>query len=485
MITAVPRGGLPGISRAIRQINERAAEFAGRANELLFLTGEPGTERALLARGVHELSGRSGHPFVRLTANWKLPPDFSEQLASASGGTVFVNLLREFQVDMQYTFLELAMDRTFTDPLSGDSHEADVRLVLTTTLDLQTLFARSPLLPELRDLLMGSHLLIPPLRERREDIPALVRYALQRARETGQSKAQDVDRQVLSVFRAHIWPGNAEELLLVAAQAALKAAGPVVTFDDLPEDFLNLLAPETIRRAKALGAGKPEAWSERARLVAGTTPELAAVSSDIDRMEAEDSGVPGEAEILEAMTTVLEKEEGLDGAGAWPGAEDRPGEDEGSDAHPAVEGAAAETREMLRVASRLYAQSALLARQMQGPLPPATETAREIMARRRNPLPLTPEAEEELTRGLEEILTLRRQLAILNQRERDSALTIRDLLQRLELAYANSESEEVGFLSSKIAEIDAIVERITERLPKISEDLQSSIRRLLVRKQEV
>src|SRR5690606_8985478 len=96
------------------------------------------------------------------------------------------------------------------------------------------------LLPELTDLLATCHLDIPPIRDRPEDIPALVRYATARAVETGRSRAASANAQVLALFRQWHWPGNAEDLLLVTAEAALNSTGTEITLEDLPAEFMKM-----------------------------------------------------------------------------------------------------------------------------------------------------------------------------------------------------------------------------------------------------
>jgi len=513
MNTAQAPAFLPGISRAIRDINTQIQDYARRPEDLVFLTGEPGTERVLAARLLHRHSPRHEKAFVRILATWHLPPDFADHLAGASGGTVLISLVREFPVDMQYTLLELALDRTFTDPMTGEIRETDVRLILTTALELETLFERAPILPDLREMLTSSHIDIPAIRERREDIPALVRFALQRTRETGQSQAERIDRQVLALFRAYAWPGNAEQLLLVAAQAALKATGPVVTLDDLPEDFVNMLPSSIVTLARSIestaaitGAGEEEEEEKAEQASEGEgigaeaphdaptpIPAEAFISHERVTKQGREAGSASQLPDLKSdaadasetpeMVAEAQKTPAASSEGTRP-EEKLPVGSQPDEPHDEPQSREAETtQEILAIASRLYTQSALLTRQMKGPLPPGPETAREIAAARGTFSHIPEELEEELTRGLEQILALRRQLAILNQREQDSAFTIRDLIQRLELSADTAEKADAESLADHLAEIDAIIERITDRIPRISEDIQQSIRRILGKKQ--
>lgn len=516
---------LPGISRAIREVNAQIARLAASDEAIVFISGEPGSERALAARILHVRSPRASKRFLRLTANWKLPADFGAQVKSAAGGAVFLNLVRDFPVDMQYILLELALDKTFTDPVSDEEISADVRLILTTTMDVSTLCETSQLLPELREVLDHAHIEIPPLSRRREDIPALARFAIQRARETGQTPAESVDRRVLAVLRAYTWPGNAEELLLVVAQAALKASGRVITLNDLPEDFLQKLPSEVWKVAKAIRAeefafaatahdeeGAPEPAPELETLPAPgmadmPTERSAQEAPGIHAAAAESPALETPASTAAPTQPGLPEDEIQRRLAATPGPVEWPAEARHlsefptplpraaqtppaaeatappvSEAAPAGKDArqAQRSEEILALASRLYSQTAMLARQMEGPLPP--RAGREVAAPRGADEFDLLRLEEELLRSLDQILELRRKLALLNERERESANTIRELLMRLELtASPPAEDAETGLLASHLAEVDAIIERITERLPRISVDIQENLRRMLQR----
>lgn len=516
---------LPGISRVIRELNSRLAALAESPDELVFLTGEPGTERALAARIIHQLSRRAAHKFVKVTAHWKLPSDFSAQLKQAEGGTVFLHLVREFPVDMQYTLLELALDQTFTDSLSGEPHHADIRLILTTTQDIDTLFSRSALLPDLREILFRHSLEVPPLRERPEDVPALVRFALQRARETGHCQADRVDRQVLGIMRKYAWPGNAEELLLIAAQAALKATTATVTLRDLPEDFLAHLPAEVKREAAAEfvdieSALPPDTSTAAPPAPARPTTAPAEIARHIVQL---DTPFPLRKEKEEWQVEVASTADAATGPGEPAGmapppptAEQRkdlkPAKPSPTKAPPAAakpsspppkkdagevptpiesspldnlfvsdEEREKQERELAILSNRLFAQTALLARQMEGPLP--IGKSEDVLVRmRRGPDQRPEEIEAELARSLEQILVLRRQLALLNERERESASVIRELLQRMELTAAPPQAAEFNNLAEQLAQVDTIIARVTERLPRISEDIQESIRKILDKK---
>lgn len=535
--TAEPMSGvLPGISRAVRDLNTQIEQISREAHGLAFLTGEAGTERALVARLIHQRSSRARAPFVRISANWKLPPEFAQKIQSASGGTVFLNLVREFSADMQYTLLELALDRTFTDPLSGESKNADIRLILTTSLDMDTLLSRSPLLPELRDLLVRVRLDIPPLRDRREDVPALMRFALARAKETGQTLAEGFDRRLLAALRGYLWPGNAEELLLVAAQAALKARGKLVRFEDLPDEFVTHLPSEVLAIARSArieeeDTSPPVSVGSGEAVISGADPAIAAAldpngsgAENAHALSSLPTPAPSSADRPQSVSsstgtglppsrpTSFPPMPGYTPAPAPampPSAAASSGARHPSQAGdiarelpPALAAAAARAAEreleaaglsgvdpndprrkrietLVLSAARLSAQTSQLASQMQGAPPIKPHQPPSLRAIGQLSESDMDKLEKDITLTLEEVLSLRRHLARLNEREREAAATFRDLLVRLQAGNTAPRNEDFQALSGLISQVDNVLSNVTQRLPKISEDIQENLRQIL------
>lgn len=527
-----PTNVLPGISASIAALNARIQEIATQ-DGMVFVTGEPGTEKALAAKCIHQLSTRAERPIARASVSWKLPNDMAERFAACDGGTLIVNLTKELPIDMQYTMLEMANDRTFTDPLSGDVVEADVRIILTTSLDLEHLAGKTQLLPELTELLQDCHLEIPPLRERPEDIPAMVRYATQRAYDTGRTKARAADPQVLALFRSWRWPGNTEDLLLVTAEAALNTSGNRIAFDDLPQEFLKLMPKELVEAARQVKvshggltpdettvdddeamparpmAKKPEepAFDPVAMLAKtlGAAPGPNAITpGDLPKLGEEPTivlpagffatpatpapvlpppplvdeptPVPHAAPAVATLGGALADDTDIEQLAALvePERAPRDGEDQTSDLATREETYARQMQRLYRLARRLSAQSQVLAQQMSGPLErrfPVNEVPED--------LPKDPEEklvaslEDELDRGLNQILALRRQLALLNKREQDSLVTASDLYRRLVLAGQDIQKRvdvdeirgETTELAGSLRDFDAVLRRIRQSFP--------------------
>lgn len=506
------QGLLPGISSLIAATNELIRAAALNDN-LVFLTGEIGTEKAFAGKLIHQVSARARFPLTKINVSWKLPPDLASYFSQTDGGTLLIHIQKEFPVDMQYTLIEMASDGSFADPMSGDVISSDVRIIIITSLDIDQLGGRTPLLPELHDLLMSQHIELPPLRERLEDIPALVRYAINRANETGRSKARAADPQVISLFRQWNWPGNVEDLLLVTAQAAIASRNEMIGLDDLPEAFLKQFTPDLLERARAVAPAPTARQSRPITEVPSfgspdNTPTQPMVMPTLYTLGQSRAPAPPPPSSIAAMsdepTHAMAAPDQQDTRQTAPPARTPPPqrergteEDTQSGGHsdtkplrgyvpPATLGAEFVLPRVLNLARRLNAQSQLLGKQISGPL--ASDSQQLIPRKEGDDKGSDEQAlkalEKEIDRGLDMVMSLRRQMAMLNMRHQESAETIRDIVQRLSYVSdtetpAPSDSIEVTQDARQLADslqaIDDIIRRVSNEVPMLTDHLQSTI----------
>ncbi|MDX1972869.1 MAG: sigma 54-interacting transcriptional regulator [Candidatus Sumerlaeia bacterium] len=430
---------LPGISEAIGQINAQIQKVAQNAQPV-FITGEQGTEKAFAAKLIHAMSPRANKALYKVSVTNTLPSDFGMRFRQCDGGTLVLNITKSIPIDIQYTLIELTTGNSFADPLTGSTIDANVRFIVTTKITLKEFLKRHEVLPELLNLIKRRHLEIPPLRERPEDIPALVRYATKRARETGKSQATGADAQVLALFRHWNWPGNAEDLLLITAEACLRAKSELISLEDLPQEFISQI---------------PEDLLEAARLVRASSNAPKALEAHTHAEELEDEN-PSSAESL------------------------APNED------GKIMVDANRYRRLLTLARRLNSQSEILSRQMTGPLssdlsdviPSAGDAAAQS-----NGLELQEALESQLDKSLDSIMGLRRQLALLNEREQKTIETARDLYRRLILAGKDTQSlmedeeiqEETAELAHSLRQMDEVIQRVSGSFPKLGKELENKV----------
>ncbi|MEQ8819692.1 MAG: sigma 54-interacting transcriptional regulator [Sumerlaeia bacterium] len=451
---------LPGISDCISDVNERIMEFASDDAPVL-LSGEPGTEKAFVAKLIHQHSQRRDGPLLKLSVSWKLPADMAEHVQRSQDGSLIVYLQRDFPPDMQYSILEIAGDGVMADPMTGDLLRADARIILIAGHQYDRFTERNSLLPELQEMLSPRRLEIPPIRERSEDIPALVRYATRRARETGRTQAKSADPQVLALFRQWHWPKNAEDLLLITAEAALNTSGELITLADLPEHFLNQVSRDVLDAARNVRVTRQSQYTPMAvdsptpmPQIKERTPQVYEVTTDREDSDARDS----DADYLHQQQSREEEE---------------------------AEAEKKRVDRLVTLAKRLNAQSQLLQRQIDGPLEGRIGALTGFLTFQM-PEQLTEEdeaiqtLETELDRGLDSILALRRQLAKLNRREADHLSTVRDLYTRLMLvergigsAVKDDESRvEALELTKNLRLIGEAILKVKENFPELGKQLE-------------
>jgi two-component system nitrogen regulation response regulator GlnG len=223
----------------------------------VLITGESGTGKELIARAIYQHGPRVNGPFLALNCA-AIPETLLEselfghekgaftgatqrrigKFERASGGTLFLDEVGDMPLGLQAKILRLLQGQTFERVGGNETIHTDVRLIAATHRDLKAWSADGRFRPDLYYRLGVFTIHSPPLRERADDLPLLVRHHLRRfSRELGR-EVREVAVEALERLRGHSWPGNVRELQSVLKQALLRAHGPVLLPDFLP----NLLA---------------------------------------------------------------------------------------------------------------------------------------------------------------------------------------------------------------------------------------------------
>jgi transcriptional regulator with GAF, ATPase, and Fis domain len=219
-----------GVSPALHAVLSRVAKVAPTDSTVL-ITGETGTGKELIARAVHKRSQRSSRAFV--SVNCAVIP--RELIASelfghekgaftgatqrrlgrfelAEGGTIFLDEVGELPAETQIAFLRVLQEHEFERVGGTGTIRTNVRVIAATNRDLQAAIAGGTFRSDLFYRLNVFPIEVPPLRERREDIPVLVEYFIDRyARKAGKS-IRGINKQSLELLRSYPWPGNIREL---------------------------------------------------------------------------------------------------------------------------------------------------------------------------------------------------------------------------------------------------------------------------------
>lgn len=240
-------GDILGFSPAMVEVYKKIARFA-RSEETVLITGESGTGKELVARAVHQNGARSSRPFIAVDCGavpgtlWEseifgslkgaftgADRDRPGVLETARGGTVFLDEIGEVPLEFQPRLLRFLQEKEFRPVGAGAPRKADVRIVAATNRPLEQMVAEGRFRQDLFYRLNVLRIDLPPLRDRRADIPVLVRRFMQDV------EGVWMEPDAVKVLAAQPWPGNVRQLQnTVARLAALRPAGPV-TGDDVVE----------------------------------------------------------------------------------------------------------------------------------------------------------------------------------------------------------------------------------------------------------
>lgn len=230
------------------------ATRAARTSSTVLIQGETGTGKELLARGIHSLSARRAKPFITINCG-AIPKDLLEselfghvkgaftgalmdhkgQVEAAEGGTIFLDEIGEMSLELQVKLLRFMQNAEIRRLGGGFSTKVDVRVLAATHRDLASMAQEGIFREDLYYRLNVIPLKLPCLRERREDIPELVRSFLQRCCSKHKRRNLRLGEGVLERFLAYRWPGNVRELENVVERLVVLADSPDVGVADLPE----------------------------------------------------------------------------------------------------------------------------------------------------------------------------------------------------------------------------------------------------------
>jgi DNA-binding NtrC family response regulator len=244
-------GSGPAMQRVFELVNKVAP-----SNASVVIGGQSGTGKEVVARAIHNLSPRKEKPFVALNCS-AIPATLIESelfgyergaftgadqrrmgnFELAHNGTLFLDEIGELPLELQAKFLRVLEDRKFRR-LGGRSEvEVDVRVICATNRDLKEEIRRGRFREDLYFRLHVFTIMLPPLRERREDIPLLVHYFLEKFNSETGKRVQGLTAAALATLQGYAWPGNIRELRNTLERAMILVDGDVIGEEHLPPDL--------------------------------------------------------------------------------------------------------------------------------------------------------------------------------------------------------------------------------------------------------
>jgi transcriptional regulator with PAS, ATPase and Fis domain len=274
-----------GRSASMERVFETIRQAAA-ARSTILITGESGTGKELVAKALHRLSPRASGPFVTVHSG-ALPPDLLESnlfghvrgsftgavadkkglFKAADQGTIFFDEIGTVPIETQAKLLRVLQEREFLPVGAVEPQHADVRVIAATNADLARLVAEGRFREDLFYRLCVITIPLPPLRERREDVPLLVETLLARAAAENGRAVPSVTPATMKALLDHDWPGNVRELENVLERALVLGHG-VIDLDQLPDSVRRSVPRAAALPAEGLSFKDAVAAYERALLSA-------------------------------------------------------------------------------------------------------------------------------------------------------------------------------------------------------------------------
>ncbi len=253
-------GNSPALESVLEQV-ERVAP----TDSTVLIQGETGTGKELIARAIHNLSARCGRPFIKLNCA-AIPFDLLEselfghergaftgaiaqkigRFELANKGTLFLDEVGDIPPALQPKLLRVLQEQEFERLGSTRTHQVDVRLVAATNRNLGDMVKRNEFRSDLYYRLNVFPISLPPLRERREDIPALVEHFVEIYTRRMEKQIEHIPRETMSALVSYQWPGNIRELQNFIERSVILTSGNVLHFP--------LASLKSATEAESLGA---------------------------------------------------------------------------------------------------------------------------------------------------------------------------------------------------------------------------------------
>src|SRR5215472_9344065 len=253
--------GIIGQDPAMREM-ARIVRKVAPSNSTVLIQGESGTGKEVVARAVHRLSPRAQRPFVAINCS-ALPDNLIENelfghergaftgaterkiglIETADKSTLFLDEIADLGGGVQAKLLRVLQERELRRVGGNESIRVDVRVIAATNRNLAEEVAEGRFREDLFYRVNVVTLTLPPLRERRSDIPLLANHALTRFAHLANGRVKEISREAMAVLLDYSWPGNVRQLESAIERALLLCEGDRITPGDLPQEVLDRKTP--------------------------------------------------------------------------------------------------------------------------------------------------------------------------------------------------------------------------------------------------
>ena len=234
-------------------------KVVAKSNATILITGESGTGKELVARAIHSQSNRHNRPFIAVSCA-ALPESLLEselfghekgsftgayaqkkgKFEFADGGTLFLDEIGEMSANIQVHLLRVLEEKEFTRVGGNEPIKVDVRVISATNKDLRKAIEKQEFREDLYYRLNVVNIELPPLRERKEDVPLLAQHFLSKFTSENRKEISGFSPEAIELLLDYDWPGNVRELENAMERAVILAKESLISVDDLPQENLSL-----------------------------------------------------------------------------------------------------------------------------------------------------------------------------------------------------------------------------------------------------
>jgi PAS domain S-box-containing protein len=249
-------GNIVGRSTRMQEVYS-LIESLSIVDSTVLITGDSGTGKELVAEAIHFKGARSGKPLVKVNCSALTESlleselfghvkgaftgainDSAGRFQTAQGGTIFLDEIGDISPALQLRLLKVLQNKEIERVGDSKPIKVDVRVIAATNRDLRQLMREGTFREDLFYRIKVMEINMPPLRERKEDIPLLTEHFIEKLNTKLQKNIEGVSQEVLRKFMAYSWPGNIRELEHTIEHALILCQKSVVTLEDLPPDIL-------------------------------------------------------------------------------------------------------------------------------------------------------------------------------------------------------------------------------------------------------
>ncbi|MEA2059314.1 MAG: sigma-54 dependent transcriptional regulator [Thermodesulfobacteriota bacterium] len=254
---SIEKNSINGSSQAVQKLNMEIMNAAPFDTSIL-ITGENGTGKELAARTIHQLSSRPEEPFIIVNCAAILAENIDRELFGhekgafpgasaknkgkfelASGGTLFLDEIGDMNLATQAKILRTLESKTFQRIGGGRTLQVDVRIIAASNKNLEHEIQKGRFRQDLFYRLNGIPVHVPPLRDRKEDIPILVDIFLASFARKNKDTPKTIEKDAIDLLMQYHWPGNVRELRNLIERLSIMTRGSCIEFSDIPAPYNN------------------------------------------------------------------------------------------------------------------------------------------------------------------------------------------------------------------------------------------------------